>query len=179
MWCAFFLLFTVKKCTKKGNHLCSSLLNLKMTFHQHSPFLISNCEIWSHCFKILVPSVWPNHFFCPTFFRTMNDKSSSSCVSSNDVANLGCDIASVISTILCFAYLPRYLQTLSNLFQAFIHFLVWLPWMLIPKAFGFQIWLNTTGLTMRNDKLLLEETSSLPSMTRTKTCSHWKLWRRG
>ena len=53
----FFLLFPVKKCTKKGNHLCSSLLNLKMTFHQHSSFLISNCEIWSHCFKILVPSV--------------------------------------------------------------------------------------------------------------------------
>ena len=105
MWCAFFLLFPVKKCTKKGNHLCSSLLNLKMTFHQHSPFLISNCEIWSHCFKILVPSVWPNHFFCPTFFRTMNDKSPSSCVSRNDVANLGCDVASVISTILCFAYL--------------------------------------------------------------------------
>lgn len=44
----------------------------------------------------------------------MNDKSPSSCVSRNDVANLGCDVASVISTILCFAYLPRYLQPVSK-----------------------------------------------------------------
>ena len=44
----------------------------------------------------------------------MNDKSPSSCVSRNDVANLGCDVAPVISTILCFAYLPRYLQPVSQ-----------------------------------------------------------------
>ena len=102
MRCAFFLLFLLKKMHEKGNHLCSSLL--KMFFHKHSPFLISDCKIWSHCLEIFVSSVCSNHFFCPTLFRTMHNKSSSSSVCSNNVAYLGCDVVSVIPTILCFAY---------------------------------------------------------------------------
>ena len=117
-----FLPFSSKKCTKKGNRLCSSLL--KMSLHQHSPFLISDSKIWFHRPKILVPSISSNHLFRPTLFRTMNDKSSSACVCGDDVAYLGGDVVSVSSAILCFAYLPRYSQSARNLLQALIHLLI-------------------------------------------------------
>ena len=61
MRCAFFLLFLLKKMHEKGNHLCSSLL--KLFFHKHSPFLISDCKIWAHCLEFFVSSVCSNHFF--------------------------------------------------------------------------------------------------------------------
>ena len=93
-----FSAISVKKCTNKGNHLCSSLL--KMSFHKHSPFLIPDSKIWSHRLEILVSCVCSNHFFCPTLFRTMHDKSPSSSVCSNNVAYFSCNIASVSSTIL-------------------------------------------------------------------------------
>ena len=103
-WCNFSAIF-VKKMHEKRNHFRSSLL--KMSLHQHSPFLISDSKIWFHCLEILVSSVCSNHFFRPALFRTMNDKSPSSCVCSNDVAYLGRDVVSFSSAILCFAHLPR------------------------------------------------------------------------
>ena len=53
-WCNFSAIF-VKKMHEKRNHFRSSLL--KMSLHQHSPFLISDSKIWSHCPKILVSSI--------------------------------------------------------------------------------------------------------------------------
>ena len=75
--CIFSAIFC-KKMHEKGNHLCSSLL--KIVFHHHLPFLITNRKIWSHCLEVLVSSVCSNQFFIPTFFRTMHDKSSSGCM---------------------------------------------------------------------------------------------------
>ncbi len=103
-----FLPFQSKRCTKKGNHPCSSLL--KMAFHKHSPLLISDSKIGSHRLRVLVSSVCSNHLFRPSFFCTMNYKSSSSCVCRKDVAYPNCDIASITSAILCLIYLPRYSQ---------------------------------------------------------------------
>ena len=53
-WCNFSAIF-VKKMHEKRNHFRSSLL--KMSLHQHSPFLIPDSKIWSHCPKILVSSI--------------------------------------------------------------------------------------------------------------------------
>ena len=44
--CNFSAVF-VKKMHEKRESLCSSLL--KMSLHQHSPFLISDSKIWFHC----------------------------------------------------------------------------------------------------------------------------------
>ena len=110
-----FYPFQSKRCTKKGNHPCSSLL--KMTFHKHSPLLIADSKIGSHRLKVLVSRVCSNHLFCPSFFCTMHDKSSSSCVCRKDVAYPCCDVASVSSAILCFAHLPCYPQLARNLLQ--------------------------------------------------------------
>ena len=71
MWRVIFLPLRSKRCTKKGNHLRSSLL--KVVFHKHTPFLTSNCKIWSQCLEILVSSICSNLFFCPTTFCAMND----------------------------------------------------------------------------------------------------------
>ena len=106
MWRVIFLPFQSKRCTEKGNHLRSSLL--KIVFHKQLPFLASDSKIWSQCFEILVSSICSNLFFCPTTFRTMNDKSSSRCVCRNDVAYLRRDVSSLVSAILCYIYLPCY-----------------------------------------------------------------------
>ena len=53
-WYNFSAIF-VKKMHEKRNHFRSSLL--KMSLHQHSPFLIPDSKIWSHCPKILVSSI--------------------------------------------------------------------------------------------------------------------------
>ena len=53
-WCNFSAIF-VKKMHEKRNHFRSSLL--KMSLHQHSPFLISDSKIWFHRPKILVSSI--------------------------------------------------------------------------------------------------------------------------
>ena len=107
--------FPLEKMHKKGNHSCSSLL--KMTFHKHSPLLIADSKIGSHRLKVLVSRVCSNHFFCPSFFCTMHDKSSSSCVCRKYVAYPCCDVASGSSAILCFAHLPCYPQLARNLLQ--------------------------------------------------------------
>ena len=119
--CNFSAIF-VKKMHEKRNHFRSSLL--KMSLHQHSPFLISDSKIWFHRPKILVSSICSNHLFRPTFFRTMHDKSPSACVCGDDVAYLGGDVDSVCSAILGFANLPRYSQSAGNLLQALIHLLI-------------------------------------------------------
>ena len=122
--CNFFM---AKMHQKKGTTFVVPF-NLKMFFHIHLPFLISDCKIWSHCPKILVSSVCSNQFFRPTFFCTMHYKSSTGCVCSNNITYPCCGVASDRSWILCFANLPRYPQPACNFLQALIHLLIWLLW---------------------------------------------------